>query len=315
MARVGVKWVSKGMLRFMKGAVGMDEAVREMMEESSFMRLRSKTMNREINEIRNKIGEVGLFGKKLKALEETYFYMIVKAQLIADTPIWLGAKEKALSGGLDLPTAIAQADQAVIDSQGSGHIKDLAGVQRGNPVKKLFTNFMSYFQTTWNLTVDSFTRTQFSNPLDLGRLGADLFLLYTAPILMTWFLREAFIKGKCDSGSDLVCVAKEIGVEHASYAMGGIIGLRELNSVFSGFFGYQGPAGTRFFAEAASLSKRAQKGELDIKLLRAALKTGGPLFHFPSGQLDKVLTGYMDIQDGKTGNILAPFFGRDRSND
>ena len=105
-------------------------------------------------------------------------------------------KEKALAEGRDLETAVALADQAVIDSQGSGHIKDLAGVQRGNPVKKLFTNFMSYFQTTYNLTIDAkdrFVKTPLS-PQSLGRLGVDMFLLYTAPIVMTWLFREAFLK-------------------------------------------------------------------------------------------------------------------------
>jgi hypothetical protein len=38
----------------------------------------------------------------------------------------------------------------VIDSQGGGQIKDLASVQRGGPMLKLWTNFYSIFNVTFN---------------------------------------------------------------------------------------------------------------------------------------------------------------------
>ena len=315
MQRVGAVWVAKSLLKGWTGAVGIGDTADQMMAESAFMRMRALTINREVNEIRNKVGTTGFTGKLAAPLSNSFFSMIVKAQLLADMPIWLGAKEKALSGGFNLPTAIAMADQAVIDSQGSGHIKDLAGVQRGNPVKKLFTNFMSYFQTTFNLTVDSFTRTKFSKAEDIFRLGSDLFMLYTAPIILSWTFREALIKGQCDHGADVVCSTKAMAREHISYAMGGILGIRELNSIVSGFYGYSGPAGTRFFSEAGRLAQQVAQGEADVKLGKAALRTGGVLFHFPAGQVEKVLIGYMELQDGTTKNLLTPIFGRDRSND
>ena len=36
--------------------------------------------------------------------------------------------------------AVAEADQAVLDAQGGGQIKDLAAIQRGGQLQKLFTN-------------------------------------------------------------------------------------------------------------------------------------------------------------------------------
>jgi len=331
-AKVGPLWVMKGLLRYGRGAVGMESAVKEMYADSSFMRLRAKTLNREVSEIRNKVlkqgfwsqGQRQLFkkiGLPIESMSETYFYVMAKAQLMADTPVWFGAKEKALASGLDYETAIALADQAVIDSQGSGHIKDLAQVQRGSPIKKLFTNFMSYFQVTYNLTLDSLKKAKVTGPVSLatqvvrdpfavGRLGVDLLMLYTIPIVLTWYAREAFLKGECDFGTDMACVGGKLAKEHWSYLVGGLYGVRELSSLGQGFFGYQGPAGTRFFSDAARLSQQLQKEDIDVKkTIRALNRTGGILFHYPAGQIDKTLTGFMDLQAGKTDIPTAPLFG------
>ena len=331
-AKVGPLWVMKGLLRYGRGAVGMESAIKEMYADSSFMRLRAKTLNREVSEIRNKVlkqgfwsqGQRQLFkkiGLPIESMSETYFYVMAKMQLMADAPVWFGAKEKALAGGQDYETAIALADQAVIDSQGSGHIKDLAQAQRGGPIKKLFTNFMSYFQVTYNLTVDSLKKAKVTGPVSLatqvvrdpfavGRLGADLLMLYTVPIVLTWFAREALLKGECDFGADMACVGGKLAKEHWSYLVGGLYGIRELNSLGQGFFGYQGPAGTRFFSDAARLSQQLQKEDIDVKkTIRALNRTGGVLFHYPAGQIDKTLTGFMDLQAGKTDIPTAPLFG------
>ena len=350
MARVGTKWVMKGMLKFMgHGAEGMSAAIQEMLDSSSFMRLRSQNINREIREIQSKIGGAGLVRqldralfKKLpknfevESITDTYFWLIAKAQMLADGPIWMGAREKALAEGRDPATAIELANQAVIDTQGSGHIKDLAGVMRGGPLLKLFTNFLSYFQTTFNLTMDKFAEAgvrdanplrfagkvigkSFTDPRAMGLLAADMLLLYTIPIVLTWFLREAVIKGECDHGADTACVFDKLAREHVGYMVSGMIGLREMNGMVQGFTGYKGPAGTRFFSEATTLGVKAggdvknffETGDLEVSegTLKAMNRTGGVLFHYPSVQMERLVTGYLDLQSGKTDIPTAPLFG------
>jgi len=44
------------------------------------------------------------------------------------------------------------ADQAVLDAQGGGQVKDLAAIQRGGATQKLLTTFYGYFNTTFNLS-------------------------------------------------------------------------------------------------------------------------------------------------------------------
>jgi hypothetical protein len=60
-----------------------------------------------------------------------------------------------MSEGNDEPRSVALEDQAVIYSQGSGQAKDMAEMQRGGPLMKLWTSFCSFFNTTSNLSVES----------------------------------------------------------------------------------------------------------------------------------------------------------------
>ena len=245
----------------------------------------------------------------LKAgLEDSYFYLIAKMQLVADAPTWMAAYETAQSENMDEPTSIAKADQAVIDSQGSGHIKDLANVQRGSPIKKLFTNFMSYFQTTFNLTADSWARTNFRSASSVAHLGVDMIMLYTIPILLEEFVRGALIKGECDGGDDWVCMRDKIIRDHIAYPLSGIIFARELNAIIQGW-DYEGPAGTRIYNEIGKLTKQVGQGELDAAFWKAANKTLGIWFHYPALQIERVVDGFVALEEGDTEKVTAPLFG------
>jgi hypothetical protein len=151
-ARIGFRWVGVGISSWLKNPLHTVELVHG---KSNFMRLRHKTMMREINEIQNRLGGEGkvahwtdaalekVSGDRVtrQGIANSFFWMIGRAQMVADIPTWVGAYEKALEEQTDEATAIARADQAVLDSQGGGQIKDLAKYQRGAPLLKLFTNF------------------------------------------------------------------------------------------------------------------------------------------------------------------------------
>lgn len=303
MVRIGPKWAMRGVARFLGDAVHMENSANFVYGKSDMMRLRSKTMNREISEIRNKVSKGGVLPK----VEEAYFYAIVKMQAAVDIPTWLGAYEKYMEQtGNDEAKAIALADQAVIDAQGGGQTKDLAGIQRGGPLKKLFTTFYSYFSATWNLTVESAGRTDFKKVGDVGRFAVDMLLLYSVPVVLTAALKEAVKGGEGpDDDEWLAWLAQQ----HASFALGTLVGFRELGSAFSGMYGYSGPAGTRFFSEASKLAMQAQQGEADEALAKAANNTAGILFHYPAGQLQRTAAGFMALKDGSTSNPMALIFG------
>lgn len=289
--RIGPKWVGRGIARWIGDAVHLERTTAWVYERSDMMRLRAKTMNREISEIRNVV-DAG--GRARAAVQSSFFYFITKMQTVVDVPTWLGAYEKAVAGGADEARAVALADQAVLDSQGGGQIKDLAAIQRGGPLQKLFTAFYSYFSTTYNLTAESVARTRFTDPVSVGRLAVDVLLLYTLPAVLGFMLRAALRGDKIDDDE----LAKKLAAEQLNYLLGTMVGVRELSAAVSGSFGYSGPAGTRFFSEAANLGKQVAQGDVDAALLKSANNAAGVLFHYPAGQVQRTVQGIVAATEG-----------------
>jgi hypothetical protein len=329
MVRVGPKWVAKGLSRMLRDATSLESTAAWIHDRSEFMRLRHKTQQREINEIRNEVGLTTgrLSGWVDEALRTTtfdhvtkqgvvdsYFWLIAKAQQIADVPTWIGAYEKAAAdvanlnadGTLDEARVIALADQAVIDSQGGGQIKDLASIQRGGPMLKLWTNFYSFFNVTWNLTVESTRRTNYRDPVAIGRLAVDYLLLSIVPATLGALIKHALTGPDGEDGEEL---AAKLAKENLGYLFGLMVGLREIGSAALGFAGYEGPAGTRFFASIGKFVKQAGQGELDAAFWRSLNDTAGILLHYPAGQVRRTVEGFDAIVEGKTINPLALVLG------
>ncbi len=311
MVRIGAKWVGKGVVSWFGDPKKMQDKVKWIHSVSKLMENRALTQLREINEIRN---QLSLRGIALGDLENSYFYMIVKMQMIADVPTWLGQYEKSHA---ELPQAnskeemkareariIALADQAVLDSQSGGQIKDIANIQRGGPFQKLWTNFMSFFISTFNLTAESIGRTNFRKPKDIGRLAVDFLLLYTIPATLGLLIKDG-LKGELGE-DDLM---EKIARENLSFLFGTMIGFRELGSAIQGFYGYSGPAGIRFFGDLNTLAVQVFQGELDEAFWRSLNRVSGSLFHYPAGQVDKTARGFVALHEGRTKNPMVLISG------
>ena len=308
MSRIGVKWVAKGARHWLGDAVHLENSVRLVAEKSAFMRLRAKTLQREINEIRNKVS-----GKDSK-VQASYFYFIQKLQLVADLPTWWGQYEKAMSEpGMTEDKAIALADQAVIDAQGSGQIKDLSGIERGQEGQKLFTVFYSFFNTTFNLTARAVGRTNFKSPGSVALLAADMALLYAIPATLGLILKTALKSDWDDPEEDLDKILKELPAELVGYLLGTMVGLRELSAgvrAMSGqYSSYTGPASVRLFSEFQKLSQQIEQGEADTAFWKALNNVGGIAFHYPAGQINQTAEGVAALLNGETDNPLAVISG------
>jgi hypothetical protein len=303
MVRVGPKWVAQGIGRTLGNPA---EALRTIYEKSEFMRIRGKTMQREINEIQNQVS--GKSDARL-AIEASFFVLIQKAQLMADVPTWHGAYDKAIAAGEADERAVALADQAVIDSQGGGQLKDLSAVQRGGPALKLFTNFYSYFNVSYNLAAERARATDFKSAKSVGSLAVDYLLLFTVPAVLGALLKSAVLGGDDDDDDTL---ARKLAGEQISYLFGTMVGLRELTSAAQYFTGtkvipttYSGPAGLRFFSEMEKLGKQVAQGEVDMALFRAAANALGIALHLPSGQAVRTVEGATALMEGDTANPLV----------
>lgn len=317
MVRIGSKWVALGITEWAKSPIGL---VKQVHEKSEFMRNRARTLNREVNEVQSIVQGKGEIREKLDAL---MFAPMQSLQLVADMPTWWGAYQKALAdptlidaeNGVDEATAIARADQAVLDSQGGGQIKDLARVQRGGNLQKLFTLFYGYFSAAYNLGVDQAKQTNFKSPLEVMGLAWDFLLLYSVPSVLASLLKDALMpSGSGDD--DWETLAKKLVSEQISYLMGLMIGLREATGAIQYATGtkmfdtaYGGPAGLRFFQELDKLGKQIGQGELDRALARSAINVGGVLLHLPSAQINRTVDGVVAISEGKTENPAALLFG------
>lgn len=308
--RVGGKYMARGVRQFTKSPITSGEFVNG---KSKMMTDRGRTMQREINEVLNTIRA----GDKVSAFKASYFTMIGKMQRMVDIPTWLGAYEKA-TDQLNLQDAstaderarieeqaAALADQAVLDSQSGGQLKDLAKVQRGSPLQKIFTNFYSYFSATYNLNVEAVRRTSFKSPSQVAMLATDMVLLNSVPVLFSVALKE-LLKGEC--GDDLECLAKKLGHEQLSFLFGQMVLLREAGVAIDAAtggqgFGYQGPAGLRFFADLYKTGQQINQGEADMAFFKSANQVAGAILHYPAGQVNATMEGIMAIEEGKVEGV------------
>jgi hypothetical protein len=257
---------------------------------------------REMNEIRNTVEK----GGAMSAVTGSFFYLTAKLQMVADMPTWLGMYEKAMAAEADEPRAIALADQAVLDSQGGGQIKDLAGAQKGNEFQKLWTNFYSYFNVTYNLLAESVNETRAVGPSRLPLLAVDVLLLTVVPATLGFLIKGA-LKGFGDDDEEKI--AKKLVAENINYLLGTMVGLREIGGAVSGSMGYEGPAGARFFADIGKFMKQADQGEADEAFWRSANQLGGVLLHYPALQIERTVRGIQALSDGTTNNPMAILAG------
>ena len=315
MVKIGPQWVAKGMAKWGGDIFKLQNTAKMIYDKSDFMQTRYLTQNREINDIRNRIKRQGKFPiakETYGVVEDSYFQLIIQFQKLVDIPTWIGQYEKSLAMGQDEATAIALADQAVLDSQSGGALKDLSRIQRGSPLLKIWTVFYSYFNTTFNLMRISVGRTNFRDPVSIGRLAVDVFLTLLAPAIITTLMREAvqiIIGGDPSDEEELIdaYIREQLG-----YILGTVVGVREFASMVDPRFSYSGPAGVRIVAEAQRLAIQISQGELDDALRRSFTTVGGILLHYPAGQINRIIDGILALEEGRTDKPGALIFGAPR---
>lgn len=296
--RVGGSWIGKSAAQYMSAPARL---TREVQAQSEFMRNRTRTRFRELNELANVVeGQSGF-----RQFTSRYAYwLMMKFQTVVDTITWQGQYEKAISEGYGDADAIALSDQAVIDSQGGGEVKDLSAIERGGPTQKLFTVFYSFFNTQLNLAVANQ-----KSPASIARKATNYLLLYTIPAALYVGLKAGLTPGEDDDS-----FMQKLAKEHLGALLGNWVMVRELQGVAdaltgSQMFGYSGPAGLRVLPEGEKLVKQISQGELDGPLAKAFINTVGSLFGLPTAQINRSIKGATAISEGKTSNPAAVIFG------
>lgn len=304
MVRIGAKHVLRGGARWAGDAARMENTLEWIRGKSEFMRLRSKSFNRELREINQTVANRSA---AMRAVDGGLFWLMQKMQLVADVPTWIGQYEKTLAeyGPVDETdaaavaareaAAVAQADRAVIEAQGSGQVKDLAEVQRKHP---MLTQFYSYFSVTLNLVAEKTGTTDFKNPRAVAGWLGDMALLLVIPaILPALLLDMARGGGEDDEPEDL---AKKIAKWQLAYLMGLGVGIREGSGMLEGF-DYAGPPVGRVVSDIGKAGKQTAQGELDEPAVLAYARLIGTAFGLPVIQVIRSYKGWKAWDEGEEG--------------
>jgi hypothetical protein len=303
--RIGPEYVGRGIAKALGAPI---ETAGRISEMSDFMATRFLTRNRELNELRNTVKGAG---KIRRGIDAGAYAMMLRAQQLVDVPTWWGAYEKAIAQGNEQQRAVDLADQAVIDSQGSGMVKDQAAIERGNAVMKLFTTFYSFFNTALNMGVQRAMTVE-----SKARLAADMVLLYVVPAVLGAALKDALTPGESDNWEDPEKLARKLAGEQLNYLFGLMFGLRDVGGFISNQvkgehvgIDYGGPAGLRMFQDLAKLGKQAGQDEWDLAATKALVGFASDLLRLPAAQINRSITGTDALIEGKTDNPAAVLFG------
>jgi hypothetical protein len=309
--RVGAKYIGQGIVQF---STSPFESAKTVAEKSSFMAERGRTQFREINEIKNRVRGQTEVARRVTA--GTYFLMM-NMQRSVDIPTWLGAYQKALDAGKDDAKAVALADQAVRDSQGSGLVSDLSAMERGGPAMKLFTVFYSYMNTVYNMTA-----VQTMTARGKGKLAADYAMLLVVPVVLGYAIKSVIQPDAGDDELDPEALARKLAAEELSYLMGTMVIAREFGGaaqLLTGAegvrMGYGGPAGLRAVGEVYGLATQAAQLEFDRAFRRSAINTLGAFTGLPSAQINRTIDGIEALVEGEVEGpsaVLAPLTGVQR---
>jgi hypothetical protein len=125
--------------------------------------------------------------------DKAWFYHIGFMDLMLSVPTWLGAYQKAMDGHMeniekgDEKAAIEYADSVVRKTMAAGAAKDLAQVQRGNELKRLFTAFYSQLSIQFNLMQRAGKK--FGMTKDIAALASSAAVLWFLPAVLQEVIR------------------------------------------------------------------------------------------------------------------------------
>ena len=303
-------YVGVGVGQYVKNPVGM---AREVAEASLFMKNRGLTRFRELNEVNALIRSADNKPEQwMDAMRSGGYLMLLKVQQIVDTVTWLGAYQQAIDNGETIEQARAMADQVVIDTQGSGMLKDLSEIERQHWLK-IFTVFYGFMNNAFNLNVTALLG-------DRNRYRAAAKILTMSVVMPTveGLMRAALpvaLDDDDDEDDKTLKMIGKAGSDVVSFNMGLFVGVRELqglaNAVSGGpIWNYQGPSGLRLLGDITKAGQQVAQGEFDAALAKSLVNLGGSMFGLPAAQINRAITASTEDEiESEIDWIRASLFG------
>ena len=301
-ARIGTVRTLNETLKYLGNPLAIAQKNREANEASVFMANRSKTQMRELNELYSQMMSGNRAKRAQNWMLRNSYVILMLVQKQVDVITWHAARNKALEEGQSNEDAVGIADQAVIDTQGSGMTKDLSAIERDG-YGKAFTVFYSYMNAILNLEHVALR----SKDSIAKKAEAVILLSLGVPILSAMF-RSLLKPGDSDDWEEdnwWKTIGREIINHH--------LGLFALTREFQiGRFDYKGPVGLHIFADAGKFVNQLSQGEFDKALLKAGIGLLGATTGIPSAAINRIVDGLDALQSGETNNPAVLLYGQDR---
>ncbi len=280
--RQAAAWLGVGAKQFIKNP---REAFKFVTEKSGEIRHRQNNFDRDV---RTNLRALTYKSGTWINIQQSYFMMTAIMDMSVVLPTWIGAYNKGLKDfDGDEKSSIQFADKIVRLSQGTGSMKDLAGIQRGSELQRLFTMFYSYFNTYYNALRASGKRVKTEG--GVPRFVADMFLITIIPALLS----EIITGRGPDEDDEIEDIAKWAAVKAGTYPLMSVVGVRDLasyvgSSIDGKNYGYQLTPVTRSIETLGWFGHdvyREAIGEGDSKkTLKHGIETAGYIWGLPLKQ-------------------------------
>ncbi len=298
MDAIGYRWTAVGLAKVYGKLGNFSEMLQETYARSPFMQNRAKSFDHEVRDITKKIKpSMGRFGW-IDVIRDKAFVPMGALQMGVDLPTWWGAYAKGLKeNGGDEKKAALYADMIVRTCQGSGTTKDLAGVQRGSELQKLFTMFYSYFNTLYNIGARHIRELR-EDPSPAGILKAAnaALLLWFVPVV----LGEIVAGRGPEDDEDWWKWSAPLLIQ---YPFQTIVGVKDIMAGICGEYGYQLSAAQSAPASIVKWYKAMQKAIVEQEgdgLMKPTVEAVGYITSLPLKQ--SIIT---------VGNLWDWFAGND----
>ena len=308
--RCGVKNTLWAIKKFLSSP---NESRRNINVASKMMANRALTMNKQVSQIKNRI-ESG----KRNLIKEHAYCMIVAMQSVVDSIAWMAAYAKAMNDETVLQsdnpyeTAVAVADQTVIDTQSSGNINDMSAIER-NPANDLWTVFYSWSNAALN---NSYSLVK--GERNRSKAYRDLLWMGLVMPVLEKLFRELLKAEDEDEEEDELQAMLNLPLQAAiEYHLGMFVGAREIAgaaaSAVTGetVYKYGGPSGAQLLTTATNFMSAAQN-PLSQSFANSAIDVTSAVLGLPGGQIKKTIKGVQAIESGQAEGIdaiKAPIFG------
>lgn len=310
-----------GFANFLKGlAPAFNPASHHWVESvSPTMRFRNAERGKMLNEAINRGSILG----PLRAFPDTAYMFMNKAWSVLDAHAWFANYNKALAEFPgDEEKARAIADNGMATTQGATHTKDMAQAMRGGELAKVFTNNMSWASANFNLMVSSVQRYAdkgYSGPA-AAKMASDMLTYLVVCPAIYLAVRQALTGQSMQDWTDPTKTAKHLTGEATYTVLSSMPLFRDAASAIQEgkrSDGLQGTSGLSALINAGAEVSHAIQDTKEHRekpglssTERAAIRTGGILFHFPATQIIHTLDGWNYAETHGENPLLPMLMGK-----